>query len=267
MANIRIRNDYELKLIRQSGQITAKALKKALRVVKPGANLLEIEKVAAEEIINLGAKLSFPTVGGYKWATCLTVNEELVHGIPRDYELKDGDLLSIDIGALYKGWHTDAAWSVLVGKDAPASQESENLKIGKSDQKKRFLAVGEEALWKAIRQAKAGNQVGDISQEIQSTVEGAGYSVSQTLVGHGVGKQLHEDPVIPGLGKKGTGLSLKKNMTIAIEVIYAAGKAEVELASDGWTYVMKDKSLGGLFEMSVVVGDKGAEVLTDWRKV
>src|SRR5258708_7779169 len=102
MSNIRIRNEYELKLMRESGQITAKALKKALEAVKPGANLLKIEEAAAEEIVNLGAKLSFPTVGDYKWATCLTVNEELVHGIPRDYVLKDGDLLSIDIGALYK---------------------------------------------------------------------------------------------------------------------------------------------------------------------
>jgi methionyl aminopeptidase len=256
---IKTRNDYELKLMQKSGEITAKALKKALAAVKPGANLLEIEKVAADEIIHLGAKLSFPTVGGYKWATCLTVNEELVHGIPRDYVLQMGDVFSIDIGALYKGWHTDAAWSVLVG-------ESEDPNIGKSDGKKKFLATGEEALWKAIKQAKAGNKIGDISEEIQSTVEAAGYDVSQTLVGHGVGKQLHEDPIVPGLGKKNTGPSLKKDMTIAIEVIYAAGKADVELASDGWTYVMKDKSLGGLFEMSVIVGEKGAEVLTDWRK-
>lgn len=254
MVNIRIRNSYELKLMRQSGQITAKALKKALEAAKPGVNLLEIERLAAGEIVRLGAKLSFPTVGGYKWATCLTVNEELVHGIPRDYILQEGDLLSIDIGALYKGWHTDAAWSLIVGD----SKKSEN---------NRFLAVGEEALWKALKQAKAGNQVGDISDEIQSTVELAGYCVSETLVGHGVGKELHEDPVIPGLGKKGTGPSLKKNMTIAIEVIYASGSADVELASDGWTYVTKDKSMGGLFEMSVIIDSMGPEILTDWRKV
>lgn len=259
MANTKVRNAYELKLMRQSGQITAKALKKALEEVKPGANLLEIEKAAADEIVKLGAKLSFPTVGDYNWATCLTINEELVHGIPRDYVLKEGDLLSIDIGALYKGWHTDAAWSVLVG-------ESEKSEKSERSEKTRFLAVGEEALWKAIKQAKAGNRIGDISSQIQETVEAAGYDVSRTLVGHGVGKQLHEDPIVPGIGKSGTGVSLKKDMTIAIEVIYAAGKADVELAPDGWTYVMKDKSLGGLFEMSVIVGTNGPEVLTDWRK-
>ncbi len=250
--NIKTRNEYELKLMRKSGEITAKALKQALETVKPGVNLQQIEKVAAEEIIKQGAKLSFPTVGDYKWATCLTVNEELVHGIPRDYVLIDGDILSIDIGALYHGWHTDAAWSVIVGQG--------------DKKKEKFLVVGEEALRKAIKQAKAGNQVGDISQAIGQTVENAGYSVSETLVGHGVGKELHEDPVIPGLGQSGTGPTLRKNMTIAIEVIYAEGNAEVELASDGWTYVTRDKSLGGLFEMSIIIKDKEAEVLTDWRQ-
>lgn len=250
------RNDYELKLMRQSGLITAKALKKALAAVKPEVNLLEIEKIAAGEITDLGAKLSFPTVGNYKWATCLTVNEELVHGIPRDYALKAGDILSIDIGALYKGWHTDAAWSVIVGGKGEAESGKE-----------KFLAVGEEALWKALKQAKSGNRVGDISEVIQQTVEGAGFSVSETLVGHGVGRQLHEDPIIPGLGRKGTGVLLKTDMTIAIEVIYAKGNADVELATDGWTYVTKDKSLGGLFEMSVIIKEGQTEVLTDWRKV
>jgi methionyl aminopeptidase len=252
MNNIRVRNEYELKLMRKSGEITAKALKKALEAAKVGVNLQDIEKVAASEIENLGAKLSFPTVGDYYWATCLTINEELVHGIPRDYVLKDGDVLSIDIGALYKGWHTDAAWSIIIGEG--------------DSEKKKFLAVGEEALWKAIKQAKSGNKVGDISSVIEETVEKSGYDVSQTLVGHGVGKELHEDPIIPGLGQAGAGPTLKKGMTIAIEVIYAQGSADVELSSDGWTYITKDKSLGGLFEMSVIVGENGAEVLTDWRK-
>src|SRR5579872_6610894 len=120
---VKIRNHYELKLMRQSGLITAQALKKALAAVKPGTNLLTIEQVAADEITNLGAKLSFPTVGNYRWATCLTVNEELVHGIPRDYALKEGDILSIDIGALFKGWHTDAAWSVVVGSAEQAKSK------------------------------------------------------------------------------------------------------------------------------------------------
>lgn len=254
---IRPRTDQELKLMRKSGQITAKALKKVLSEVRPGVNLLHLEAVAVDEITKNGAKLSFPTVEGYRWATCLTINEELVHGIPRDLQLKEGDIISIDIGAMYKGWHTDAAWSVLVG----SAQNEESKK------RQKFLAVGEETLWKAIKQAKAGNRIGDISETIQSGVEGVGYSVSETLVGHGVGKELHEDPIVPGLGKKGQGMTLVKNMTIAIEVIYAEGDAETELGTDGWTYVLRDGSLGGLFEMSVIIGDEKAEVLTDWRKV
>jgi methionyl aminopeptidase len=243
--------------MRKSGQITAKALKRVLSEIKPGVNLLHLEAVAVEEITNNGAKLSFPSVEGYFWATCLTVNDELVHGIPRDIQLQEGDIISVDIGAMYKGWHTDAAWSVIVGSEVG----------GRGVEKKKFLTVGEETLWKAIKQAIAGNRVGDISAQIQKGVEEADFSVSETLVGHGVGKELHEDPIIPGLGQKGTGPTLQKNMTIAIEVIYASGNAKTELANDGWTYVLSDGSLGGLFEMSVIVSEGKPEVLTDWRKV
>lgn len=252
------RSEQELKLIKRSGQITAKALKRVLSEIKPGVNLLHLEAVAVDEITKNGAKLSFPTVEGYRWATCLTINEELVHGIPRDIQLKEGDLVSVDIGAMYKGWHTDAAWSVLVRGRGTGYRVQEKTK---------FLAVGEETLWKAIKQAVAGNKIGDISDVIQTGVEGAGYSVSETLVGHGVGRELHEDPIIPGLGKKGMGKTLLKDMTIAIEVIYAQGNASTKLATDGWTYITRDGSLGGLFEMSVIVKDGKPEILTDWRKV
>lgn len=243
------RTEEELKIMRKSGEITAKALKKALEAARPGVNLLRVEAVASQEILDLGAKLSFPTVDDYPYATCLTLNEEIVHGMPRDYVLKEGDLLGIDIGALYKGWHTDAAWSIVVGGGNP-----------------KFLSIGEEALWKAIKKAVVGNKIGDISAEIQQTIEGAGYSVSRQFIGHGVGRELHEDPNVPGTGSPGMGLPLKKNMTLAIETIYAEGNARAGIGSDGWTYVTLDGSLGGLFEMTVIVGEKGAEVLTDWRK-
>ncbi len=250
---IKTRNRYELELMRKSGQITARALKKVIETVQPGVSLLDLERVAQKEIAAGGGKPSFPTVGNYQWATCLTVNHELVHGTPREIPLKEGDVLGIDIGAVYKGWHTDAAWSVIVGETS-------------NGEKRRFLAVGEEALWKAIRQAVAGNRLGAISNAIQTTVEGAGYSVSDTLVGHGVGRSLHESPNVPGLGSKNSGPELLENQTLAIEVIYAQQDARVVLEEDGWTYSTRDKSLGGLFEMSVVVKDRQAEVLTDWRK-
>lgn len=244
------RTEEELNLMRKSGEITAKALKKVLESVKEGVNMLELEKIAVDEITKLGGKPSFMTVPGYKWATCLTVNDEVVHGIPRDIVLRKGDILSIDIGALYEGWHTDAAWSLVVGG-------------GKS----KFLETGEKALWKAIDQAKDGNRIGDISNAIQSTIEGEGFGVVESLVGHGVGKSLHEDPEIPGIGRAGTGGVLKKGMTIAIEAIYTESSPEVVLSSDKWTIVSADESMGGLFEMSVIIGENSAEVLTDWRDV
>ncbi len=253
--SLKPRTESELKLMRVSGRITAQALKQVLVAVKPGINLMQLEDIAIKAIKSAGGKPSFMTVPGhdgknYQWATCLTVNEEVVHGIPRaGVVLKVGDVLSIDIGAVYQGWHTDAAWSVVVDKEPSM-----------------FLMAGEKALWKAIEQAVEGKRVGDISNAIQTVIEGAGCSVVRSLVGHGVGRELHEDPQIPGIGKSGTGPVLKSGMTIAIEAIYTQGRGEVVLEDDGWTISSKDGSLGGLFEMSVIVGKKKAEVLTDWRK-
>lgn len=240
-----ISNKYELKLMRESGRIAATALKKALQAIKVGVSGLEIDKIAEEEIYRLGGDLSYKTVPGYKFATCITINEQVVHGIPTGDKLIKGDLVSIDLAVEYRGWHTDCAWSMIVG--------------GK---KEEFLEKGKEALWDGVAQAVLGNRVGDISATIQSKVEGAGYSVVRSLVGHGVGKSLHEKPEIPGYGNAGTGAILKEGMTLAIEVIYAKGSYEVVLDSDGWTYSTADKSWGGLFEMTVVVGKDKAEVLT-----
>ncbi|MBI2022305.1 type I methionyl aminopeptidase [Candidatus Daviesbacteria bacterium] len=236
--------------MRKSGAISAFAMKQVLKAVKPGANLKTLDAIAEEAIVRKGAKPSFMTVPGYKWTTCLTINEEVVHGIPRDIVLKEGDKLSIDLGAVYKGWHTDTAWSLMVGGS-----------------KSEFLDCGEKAMWDGISKAVAGNTIGDISNAIQTEIESKGYSVVRTLVGHGVGRQLHEEPEVPGIGERGMGLLLEKGVTLAIESIYAKGDHEVVLANDGWTIVSKDGSLGGLFEMTVVVGDKKPKVLTDWRKV
>lgn len=241
------RNSYELKLMKQSGSIAASALKKAMQSIKVGVSEIEVDKIVEEEIYRLGGDLSYKTVPGYKFATCITVNEEVVHGIPKERKFVDGDLVSVDLAVMYRGWHTDCAWSILLGKDL---------------EKKKFLEIGEKALWEGVAQAIEGNQVGDISNAIQNQVEGAGYKVVRSLVGHGVGKSLHEDPEIPGYGKKGTGAILKSGMSLAIEVIYTKGSSDVVLDKDGWTYQSADKSLGGLFEMTVIVGKNKAEVLT-----
>ncbi len=248
------RNPYELKLMKKSGQIAAAALKKTVESVKLDVNGLELDKIAQEEIYRLGGDLSYKTVPNYNFATCITINEQVVHGIPTERKINKGDLVSVDLAVEYKGWHTDCAWTVLA--------EDGRLKMEDREGKKKFLEVGQAALWDGIVQAVDGNSVGDISNAIQTRVEKAGYSVVRSLVGHGVGKQLHEDPQVPGYGQKGTGMQLKAGMTLAIEVIYAMGKYDVVLEQDGWTYSTADKALSGLFEMTVVVGKKAAEVLT-----
>ncbi len=266
------RTEEELKLFRKSGQIAARAMKKVIENVRVGITLKELDEIAENEIQRLGGRSSFKTVPGYYWTTCLTINDEVVHGIPRDIELKDGDVLGIDLGAVYEGWHSDMAWSVIVraseyqsigiseNSDTPTLRDAGTLK-----EKEKFLKVGEEILWKAIAQAVEGKKIGDISSVIQQGVEGAGYSVVKSLAGHGVGREAHEDPEIPEYGTAGKGLILRTGMTLAIEVIYAEGRGEVYETDDGWTISTKDGSLGGLFEMSVIVGKKKPEITTDWR--
>lgn len=241
------RNQYELQLMRQSGEIAAKALKRAMESIKVGTSELEVDEVVKKEIYKYGGDLSYKTVPGYKYATCITVNEEVVHGIPTERKFVGGDLVSVDLAVMYKGWHTDCAWSVLVGQDS---------------EKEKFLKIGEEALRLGIAQAVDGNRIGDISHAIQAKVEGTGYSVVRSLVGHGVGRFLHEDPEIPGVGSPGTGPVVKSGMTLAIEVIYTKGGPDVVLGEDNWTFSSLDKSWGGLFEMTVIVEKKKAEVLT-----
>ncbi|MBI2597309.1 type I methionyl aminopeptidase [Candidatus Daviesbacteria bacterium] len=235
--------------MKKSGSIAGSALRKSLETINIGVSEIEVDKAAEEEIYKLGGDLSYKTVPDYKYATCITVNDQVVHGLPTERKFKEGDLVSVDLAVMYKGWHTDCAWSVLVG----TSEHRE---------KQRFLKVGEEALWDGIYQAKLGNRIGDISYAIQSRVEKAGYHIVRSLVGHGIGRSLHEDPEVPGFGDKGTGVILKQGMTLAIEVIYTKNTSEVVLGSDNWTFSASDGSWGGLFEMTVIVGKEKAEVLT-----
>lgn len=253
------RNAYEQALMKKSGFIASHALKAAMDAITVGVTEVEVDKITEKKIYQLGGDLSYKTVPGYNYATCITVNDEVVHGIPTDRKFEEGDLVSVDLAVMYKGWHTDCAWSKLVGKQGIGDRQQ--------PEKAKFLKVGEEALWKGIAQAVDGGRVGDISSAIQEKVEGQGYAVVRSLVGHGVGRNLHEDPEIPGFGKKGTGPILKSGMSLAIEVIYTEGTPDVILGTDGWTFKSSDGSFGGLFEMSVIVGRREAEVLTDWRKV
>lgn len=240
----------------KSGKIASAALQKSLKRIQVGVSALELDKIAGEVIHQLGGEWSYKTVPGYHFATCITFNEQVVHGLPTQRVIKAGDLVSIDLAAMYQGWHTDTAWTVLVGKDP---------------EKEQFLNIGKAALIAGILQAVDGNKIGDISSAIQETIEGAGFHIVKSLVGHGVGQKLHEDPEVPGYGARGTGKVLKKGMTLAIEVIYAKGTSEVVRGDDRWTISSADNSWSGLFEVSIVVGKRDAKLLTpapdmDWTK-
>ena len=244
------KSDKEIEIMKKSGKICALALKKVLEDVKPGVKCSELDKIAEQELKKHSAEPSFKTVEDYQYTICTTVNQQVVHGIPSNRVLEEGDIVGIDIGALYKGFHSDLAITVPVGK------------IGQET--KKFLDVGRATLNEAINKAVVGNTIGDISATIQNRIEGSGYSIVKNLTGHGVGRTLHEEPMVPGFGKKGTGPKLVENMTIAIEVIYTKGSGEVVLEKDNWTISSKDGSIGGLFEQTVAIGRNGPIVLTPY---
>jgi methionyl aminopeptidase len=244
--------------MREGGQKLARILEDLLARADRGVTLLFLEERAQKLIKDTGGSPSFQTVSGYTRATCLCVNEVVVHGVPSPYVLQEGDLLTIDVGLLYKGFHTDTAWTKIIGE-------------GKAEgiEKEKFLKVGEEALWKAIKEARPGNRVGHISQTIQRIIEKAGYSIVKSLVGHGVGRQLHEEPQVPGFLRgdiAGTAL-LTPGMTIAVEVIYAQGDGRVIYENDdGWSIATRDQSLSAVFEHTIAITESEPIVLTQIEK-
>lgn len=251
MMNTKTRQEIEI--MREGGRKLGTILQEFLAKSVPGTNLLVLESHAKKRIAEEGGIPSFPTVEGYPFVTCLCINEEVVHGMPRNYCLKQGDILTIDIGMMYKGLHTDTAWSICVG--------------GVTDEAKmQFLQAGENALWKAIAVSIAGKRVGDISEAIQTTIEGAGFAVVKDLTGHGVGKILHEEPMIPEYvqGDIGKTPLLVEGMTLAIEVIYAKGNGSIVYqGEDGWTLQSRDRSLTATFEHTILVGKEKSDVLTE----
>lgn len=249
---IDIKTPSEIADMREGGRRLGNILQELLDFSKPGVILTDIEKKAVDLIAKNGATGSFNTVPGYHWVTCLCVNEVVVHGIPSDYSLKDGDVFTIDIGLIYKGFHTDTAGTKIIGK-------------GQSPEKKKLLATGKLALERGMKAASIGNRIGNISQVVQETIEGAGYSIVKSLVGHGVGRQLHEEPMVPNYlrGAIENTLPLREGMTIAIEPIYAMGKGEIVYENDdGWTLATRDRSLTSVFEHSIAITANGPVVLT-----
>lgn len=249
MINIKTQKDIEI--MKKGGQILSSVMWEVINFIKPGVSELEVDALAEKLIVGKGGKPGFKRVEGYKYTICVSTNNVVVHGIPTDYRFKDGDIVGVDCGVYYEGFHTDMAETVIVGKDS-------DLKI------KKFLATGKTALNTAIKQATIDNHIGDISKTIQDIVEAQGYSVVESLVGHGVGKELHEDPEVPGylVGKINHTPKLIEGMVIAIEVIYNMGGPNLLLADDGWTLKTKDGSLGGLFERTVAITKTEPLVLT-----
>lgn len=240
----------EIEIMKKAGDICAKVLRKVLENTRAGATGQDLDKLAQNELQLHGATPSFMTVEGYRHAICTTINEQIVHGIPTARILAQGDIVGIDIGALYNGYHSDMALTVPIGNVSAKTLE--------------FLETGRRTLQEAIKKTYIGKRIGDISSTIQKGIEGAGYSTVKSLTGHGIGRQLHEEPMIPGFGREGTGPTILENMVLAIEVIYTEGAGEVKLEADGWTISSVDGGLGGLFEKTVAVTKDGPIVLTPY---
>ncbi|MFQ5431598.1 MAG: type I methionyl aminopeptidase [Nitrospinota bacterium] len=246
---INIKTDAEIKKMRRANQIVAKSLRKLTEMLCENTTTDELDKVAEELILKEGAKPSFKGYRGFPNALCVSINEVVVHGIPGKKRLKNGDIVSLDLGAEYEGYYGDAAITCSVGEV--------------SDEAKRLMKVTREALYKGIENAKAGNHLSDISNAIQQMAESAGFSVVTDFVGHGIGTSPHEDPQIPNYGPKGHGPILKKGMVLAIEPMVNAGSWQVNILDDKWTVVTEDGRLSAHFEHSVAITDNGPDILSE----
>jgi len=235
--------------MRKAGGITAQILEEMVNMAKPGISTGDLDKYAERRIKELGALPAFKGYNGFPASVCISLNDEVVHGIPSSKRvLKDGDIVSLDFGVIYQGWYGDSARTVAVGKVKPEVQ--------------KLVDTTRESLYKGIEQCREGNRVFDIGHAVQNYVEGFGFSVVREFVGHGIGRALHEDPQVPNYGPKGKGLLLKVGMVLAIEPMINAGSHEVKVLADGWTAVTVDRSLSAHFEHTVAITPKGPEILT-----
>ena len=246
--SIQLKTPRQLRIMRQAGKIVAEVLALLGEHIVPGATTAELDALAEAEIKKRGAVPSFKGYHGYPCTICASVNEQIVHGIPGDYRLQEGDILSIDVGAIYKGWHGDAAVTHAVG---PASAEAA-----------RVMGATKEALRRGIAAAVPDNHLGDIGFAIQSWVEAQGLAVIRDFVGHGIGKVMHEAPQVPNFGEAGAGVRLRPGMTIAIEPMVSVGDWHVKVLDDGWTAVTADGSLSAHYEHSIAITNNGPEILT-----
>ena len=249
---ISLKSPREIEIMRRANTIVAEVLQELKQRVAPGVTTLDLDAIAEEMTLK---KKAVPAFKGYSVAgrvyprcLCASVNEEIVHGIPTNRALSDGDIIGLDYGVIYEGFYGDSAITVGVGKVSADAQ--------------RLMDVTEESLYKGIEQLRDGKRLGDLGAAVQKVAEGAGYSVVRAFVGHGIGKKLHEEPPVPNYGEPDRGLRLKEGMVLAIEPMVNAGGYEVEIREDGWTAVTKDGSLAAHFEHSVAITKNGPYILS-----
>ena len=240
----------QIRLMKEAGRITGEAILAARDVIRPGVSTWEVDRVIHDYIVKCGAKPSFLGYAGFPGSACVSVNSEVIHGIPsRKRILEEGDLVKVDVGALYRGYHGDSAKTFAVGRvSAEATRLMERTK---------------ECFYRGVAKAIAGNRIGDVGHAVQAYAEEAGFSVVREYVGHGVGSHLHEEPDVPNYGTEGRGCRLYAGMTIAIEPMVNAGGAGVRVLPDGWTVVTSDGRLSAHYEHTVAITDDGPVLLTD----
>jgi methionyl aminopeptidase len=243
-----LKSQDEIKRIAEACRIVAEALEGVKEIVVPGITTFELNRFVESFIVSKNAKPAFKEYRGYPSSLCTSINEQVIHGIPSSTKLKEGDIVSLDIGVYYRGFYGDAALTLPVGET--------------EDVAKKLLSVTEEALYSGIENSVIDNRLFDISSAIQSHVEAAGFSVVRNFVGHGIGRELHEEPQIPNFGRPGEGSVLMEGMTLAIEPMVNVGGWEVVILDDGWTAVTKDKSLSAHFEHTVAITSEGPKALT-----
>ncbi len=245
---IEYKSASEVQLIQESGRITARTLELLAEAAQPGVTTLELDRQAEDFIRKNGAVPAFKGYRGFPRTVCVSINDEVVHGIPGNRKLKEGDIVGLDMGVIWRGWYSDSARTVAVGKIAPEAQS--------------LMEVTKESLFKGIEKCLAGNHLFDISHAVQTHVEAHGYSVVRDLVGHGIGRNLHEEPQVPNYGPAGHGIRLRPGLVLAIEPMVNLGSYKVNIKRDNWTIVTEDGSLSAHFEHTVAITRNGPTILT-----
>jgi methionyl aminopeptidase len=245
---ITFKSAAELEAMRQSSRVVATVLSELEPLIRPGLRTRDLDLYAEKRTRELGALPAFKGYRGYPASVCISVNEEIIHGIPSGRILQEGDIVSLDFGVLFEGFYSDSALTAPVGRTSPEAE--------------KLMAVAERSFFKGLEQMREGQRLSDISAAIQQAVESEGFSVIRQFVGHGIGRALHEEPQVPNFGAPGRGPKIRPGMTLAIEPMIAAGSPDVEILEDGWTAVTRDRRLAAHYEHTVAMTENGPEILS-----